>query len=304
MQFFSLAQGFPMRASIIVCSLALAAGCLEGPGTPDQLNVSITEQGLTGYKVVTAETPLSLQPLFLQPACPTGSQVLGAGWGLLDDTGAIFDGVATYSAPSFDGASWLVIAHRATISSTPLKLQVRLLCGRLAGYEVVLVDTAVSAEGSKQLSLGCPVDKVILGAGFGVLDPTGGILDGDALFFGANGNDWLINARNNSGFASTWKLHGRLVCVSATAVTGYEIVTVDTAVSIFGEKQLTTSCPSGKHTTGFGWGVLDSTSAILDGQATYSQAALDGRSWLVNTRNFNTSFAPTWKLRGQAICTR
>ena len=47
--------------------------------------------------------------------------------------------------------------------------------------------------------------------------------------------------------------------------------------------------------------VLDSTSAILDGSATYFEPAFDGGHWLVNARN-NSSFSPNWKLRVRVIC--
>jgi len=59
------------------------------------------------------------------------------------------------------------------------------------------------------------VGKKALGAGWGVLDDTGGILDGAALHFAPsyNGSTWLTNASNSSSFAPTWKLRARLLCL-------------------------------------------------------------------------------------------
>ncbi len=66
-------------------------------------------------------------------------------------------------------------------------------------------------------------------------------------------------------------------------------------------KQLQVDCPEGKKALGAGWSVLDPTSAILDGRATYFQPAFDGSHWLVNAQNRST-FAPDWKLRVRVIC--
>lgn len=85
-------------------------------------------------------------------------------------------------------------------------------------------------------------------------------------------------------------------------VSGYEVVVAETAVDKTVQKQLTVNCPKGKKALGAGWGVLDPTSAILDGQATYFEPAFDGSGWLVNATNRST-FAPEWKLRVRLLCT-
>ena len=66
-------------------------------------------------------------------------------------------------------------------------------------------------------------------------------------------------------------------------------------------KQLQVDCPAGKKALGAGWAVLDSTDAILEGQATYSEPAFDGSHWLTNARNLS-GFAPQWKLRVRLVC--
>jgi hypothetical protein len=66
-------------------------------------------------------------------------------------------------------------------------------------------------------------------------------------------------------------------------------------------KQLIVPCPRGKKATGGGWAALDSTGAILEGQATTNQPAFDGSHWLVNVKN-ESSFSPQWKLKAWAIC--
>ena len=84
-------------------------------------------------------------------------------------------------------------------------------------------------------------------------------------------------------------------------ISGYEVVVGETAVNNTPTKQLQVNCPTGKKALGAGWSVLDPTSAILDGRATYFEPAFDGSHWLVNAQN-NSAFAPNWKLRVRVIC--
>jgi hypothetical protein len=284
-----------------------AIGCLGDGGGLGNEDVTETSSALTGYTVVVADSALdSNSSKQLSVACPTGARALGAGWSALDSTSAILNGRATYTAPSFDGTSWLTNATNLSSFSPVWKLRVRVLCGSaaLAGYQVVTAETAVNTSSPKQLSVGCPAGKLATGAGWGVLDPTGVILAGEATYFlpSFDGKSWLINARNNSTFAPSWKLKGFLLCANTAALAGYQVVTSDTAVSAASLKQLNVSCPTGKHATGAGWGVLDPTSAILDGDALYFLPGFDGASWLTNAQN-NSTFAPTWKLRVTALCT-
>ena len=87
----------------------------------------------------------------------------------------------------------------------------------------------------------------------------------------------------------------------APGISGYEIVVGETAVDNTAAKQLRVDCPAGKKALGAGWSVLDTTGAILEGQATYSEPAFDGGHWLANAKN-NSAFAPDWKLRLRVIC--
>ena len=90
-------------------------------------------------------------------------------------------------------------------------------------------------------------------------------------------------------------------CNGTPGVTAYEIVVGETAVDSTPTKQLKVDCPDGKKALGAGWSVLDSTSAILSGRATYFQPAFDGSHWLVNAQN-KSEFASEWKLRVRVIC--
>lgn len=298
------------RLFLAVASLAAAAattGCLADAG--DLQGDEVTETGaLSGFTVVTRQTAVStLATRQLRVVCPTGLRVLDAGWGVVDSTLAIMEGVATYSAPSADGASWLVRARPLTPTTTPWRLQVRALCGSasLAGYQVVAADTDVSTFPVKQINASCPAGKVVTGGGFGVLSGTNGVLEGRAQYFlpGFDGAGWLMNATKTAASASAWKLRGWAVCVNSGALPGYQVVLAETPGNTDGFKQLEAKCPAGKHATGAGWGVLDPTQAILDGDATYFLAGFDGASWLTNARNNNTSFSPSWNLRIGLICT-
>jgi hypothetical protein len=89
--------------------------------------------------------------------------------------------------------------------------------GGLAGYEVVVGETAVDASADKQLQVDCPDGKRATGAGWAVLDGTGAILTGRASYFqpAFDGSHWLVNASNDSDFEPNWKLRVRVICVDA-----------------------------------------------------------------------------------------
>ena len=86
----------------------------------------------------------------------------------------------------------------------------------VAGYEVVMQETAVEPGPTKQLRVLCPDGKSALGAGWSVEDPTSAILDGTATHFQAeyDGGGYLVNARNNSAFEPNWKLRVRVMCAT------------------------------------------------------------------------------------------
>lgn len=88
---------------------------------------------------------------------------------------------------------------------------------------------------------------------------------------------------------------------SCSSVSGYEVVNMESALDDTPEKYLTVKCPKEKRALGAGWSVEDSTSAILDGSATYFQPSYDGTSWLVIAKK-NSQFARNWKLRVRCIC--
>jgi hypothetical protein len=223
---------------------------------------------------------------------------------VLDSTSSILDGSATYSAPSWDGASWTVNARNLSTYASTWKLRVRVLCASaLTGYEVVPFETAADSVAWKQLQMSCPAGKKALGAGWSVLDGTGGILEGEALYFGPSydGSSWLVNARNKSSFASSWKLKGQLVCAPGSSLSGYEVVTRETPVDGTSRKQLQAACSTGKTALGAGWGVLDSTGVTLDGAALQFEPGYDGSTWLTNAKNYST-YVPSWKLWVRLIC--
>ena len=100
----------------------LMAGC-TGPAGP------AGPPGISAYEVVVGETPVDATlTKQLQVDCPEGKTALGAGWAVLDSTGAILDGRATYFQPAFDGSHWLVNAQNRSTFSPDWKLRVRVIC--------------------------------------------------------------------------------------------------------------------------------------------------------------------------------
>ena len=103
----------------------LTAGCGGSPGPAGPPG----PPGIADYEVVVGETPVDATVTKqLQVDCPEGKVALGAGWSVLDPTGAILDGRATYFQPAFDGSHWLVNAQNRSSFEPDWKLRVRVIC--------------------------------------------------------------------------------------------------------------------------------------------------------------------------------
>jgi len=87
-------------------------------------------------------------------------------------------------------------------------------CSPVGGYEIKVVESNLDDVAFKQVTVDCPKDKRALGAGWSVVDSTNAILDGSATFFqpSFDGKSWMVNAKNNSGFARNWKLRVSCIC--------------------------------------------------------------------------------------------
>jgi hypothetical protein len=88
---------------------------------------------------------------------------------------------------------------------------------------------------------------------------------------------------------------------NSAGVSGYEVILTESPLASTTVRQVQSVCPTGKKALGAGWGVVDSTNAILDGTATYFEPAYDGSGWLTNARK-NSTFTPMWKLQVRMIC--
>lgn len=279
----------PIQRLIFAASLC-ATACVD-----TNVEVTQTEQDvvLPGYELVEVETvldPMSSKQLLVE--CPKGKQVLGVGWEGLDNTRAFMHAIATYSAPSYDGRSWLLNAKNVSSWSPTWRLHVQVACVTSpSSYEIVTTDSL-----SGQVEVACPPDKVTTGGGFGLLDTTGAILDGETTYFepGWDGRTWLINGR---GYGSA-KLRGFAVCVGNTQLPGYQVVTATSPLDPVSYKQLIVSCPPPAVATGAGWGVLDATGAIYDGSG-LRHAWWGSGGWLTNGWN---NVAGDWKLQVRLLC--
>jgi hypothetical protein len=84
----------------------------------------------TGYEVVAQETSVGSESVKqLQAGCPAGKQALGAGWSVLDATGAILEGRATYFEPTYNASGWMVNAQKISSFASTWKLRLRVVCG-------------------------------------------------------------------------------------------------------------------------------------------------------------------------------
>jgi hypothetical protein len=169
------------------------------------------------YTVVTTATGYtSLSQTQHSLACPAGSVTTGAGFALYDVDGNFQPGEATYFMPSWDGTSWL--ANAKSSATVPWSLRLYAVCAHpsgLPGHEVVNNASAYDATSPKQLTTACPGTKAMTGAGWGVVDDTYAILEGSSLTHEVDfaGQTWLTSATNHSGFAPSWRLQQRALCV-------------------------------------------------------------------------------------------
>ena len=115
-------------AVLLVVALS-AGGCAGPPGSEGPPG----PPGVTEYEVVVGETVVNATTnKQLQVDCPNGKKALGAGWSVLDSTGAILDGRATYFQPAFDGSHWLVNAQNKSTFAPDWKLRVRVICAKVS----------------------------------------------------------------------------------------------------------------------------------------------------------------------------
>jgi hypothetical protein len=216
----------------------------------------------------------------VEVTCPTGAQALGASWTVSDSTAALLNGLNSYFLPSFDGRSWLAMGDVRAAGPT-WRLNLTVACGSVAGYSVVTSTSATDTSARKSINVECPSGAQALGAGWAVLDPTGAIVDGEALLFQMNaaGTSWQVAASNRSTFAPSWKLRETVLCATAGAVPGYQIVT-QLGGTVTTQSQGSATCPPPKRALAGGWSLLDGAGAAVDGMALYS--TYDGSSWLVS----------------------
>jgi hypothetical protein len=173
--------------------------------------------------------------------------------------------------------------------------------GGAQALSIQMVDgrsTATSTTAA-QVSPACPLPQNAIGAGWQLL--TSGLVADDGYITYSlpsyDGSSWLANASPVDD-STPWLLDVSIECAT---VAGYQLVTATSPADTTARKSITATCPAGKQALGAGWGVLDSTAAILEGTALQFQLAADGTSWTVAVSNLTTDSDP-WELRETVIC--
>jgi hypothetical protein len=194
----------------------LVNGDPRTPGSGWQLEVSAACGTVPGYQVVTASTAAdSTSPKSISVSCPAGTQSLAAGWGALDSTDAIGGADLVQFQLNAAGTTWQVKAANPPSWLAPMwKLTARTICvttGSVPGYQVV-TNTSPAATGSRQLRSTCPSPKRALFSGWAMTDGNQNPVDGQVMYSGYNGAEWLINASPVA--AASALLQSRLVCVN------------------------------------------------------------------------------------------
>ena len=174
--------------------------------------------------------------------------------------------------------------------------------GAPAPLSIQVVDGRSTATSTTfaQVSPACPSPKTAIGAGWQLLT-SGLVADDGYLTYSLpayDGSSWLVNASPVNS-STPWMLDVSLECAT---VTGYQLVTVTSPLDATTPKSITATCPAGKQALGAGWGVLNSTAAILEGTALQFQLAADGTSWTVAASSLAGTSDDPWELRETVIC--
>lgn len=89
--------------------------------------ICVNDAAVAGYELATVETAASAtDPKQLGAGCPAGKTTTGLGWSVLDSTGAILDGRATFAG--LNGASWLTNARNLSGFAATWKLRLQAIC--------------------------------------------------------------------------------------------------------------------------------------------------------------------------------
>ncbi|MFN0246934.1 MAG: hypothetical protein ACKV2T_08490 [Kofleriaceae bacterium] len=287
--------------AFLFATLATAA-CLEPDEELELAERSLAVQ-LPNYTIVTNTVTSTTNEAETGATCPEGMNVLGGSFAATDSTGAyIHTVVPSVSAPTVTSASWYVQTRNSAPRLRAWNLRVTAICAsQPADYRIVTTATDHTTLSQKQHSIACPAGSVSTGGGFVLMDIDGNILPGEATYVmpSWDGTSWLVNAKSPT--PTPWSLRLLAVCAAPWALPGYEVVTNESAYDATWSKELTTDCPKTKAMTGAGWGVVDSTNAILEGTSLTHEVGAAGQTWLTTATN-QSGFSPEWRLQQRALC--
>lgn len=293
-----------MRTSLalVLALTASSSACLDEATVDDESLSEATQDVLLPLYTVVTNDVTGAVPLITNDAiCPANTVVLGGSFAAVDATGAYLQGVTPASSYPVRDRAWSVAARNPNPGTWTLR--VRAVCGAPpAGYSIISTQTAPASTLTQQNTVPYPVGKRTLSGGFILFDSTRRqITAGEATYFmpSWDGTSWLVNASVASAKPS-WSLQLYAVCADPAPI-GHELVTRESALDKLAWKQVVTTCPGRKAMTGAGWGVVDSTYAILQGRSTQHDAAYNGARWLTNASN-GSAFSPIWRLQQRAIC--
>jgi hypothetical protein len=231
-------------------------------------------------------------------SCPAGKAALGAGWAVKNTANAVIPGMVTAFHNLQGGEQWMVNGRPRTLPAS-WQLEVTVLCGVVPDYETVLVETAVNSTALKTLTATCPTGKVVLGAGWGVLNSAGAFLTGEAFRSQpANTTGWLVEASNLSTFAPTWKLRVLAICASTVNVPGYQQITANSPLVTGTSQQVSASCPASKRALMGGYTALDAAGAVVP-NAVATSARFNGLGWI---SEMTVPTATNFRVRSRLQC--
>jgi hypothetical protein len=126
------------------------------------ISVFVICGNVEGYEVVTVISPLDPTDTKTQvAACPAGKTALSGGAHI---SGAVDDLTMLSSHPT-DSGGWQAAAMEQLPNINGWRLRVDVICGNVAGYQMVTAQTGSDSMNDKEATAICPAHTIVLGGG-------------------------------------------------------------------------------------------------------------------------------------------
>lgn len=183
-------------------------------------------------------------------ACPLGTQAIGGGASVLGTRSgtAVVASFPFVPDPMFYG--WRAQARDDGFGSWTLRVDV--VCGVVAGYQIVAASTSLEPFTQRMVEAQCPVGKQLLGGGGRVTGASDTIRFSyliDLPADGATPERWAAHAWENAPSPDEWGLRVEAIC---GFLPGRQVVSDHDEFALTTSRDFEVTCPAGLAATGGG----------------------------------------------------